>query len=185
MSYKEKKEHEGKTYRGMRVGGRHRWRYADGTWREEKATPDRWAFSYAAHKHRHARAPQGSGAEPGSGYHWLILAHQWVEKEDANTYATFMEGEKRLIAFRKPAWEQWNTQFGNQPSARERTVRALEEAGAPHCRGPLARGALRASRVRAHRRSRATRRGRGRGARADRRRPERRGALLEALRERP
>jgi hypothetical protein len=38
-----------------------------------------------------------------------------------------MEGEKHLIAFQKPDWERWNTQFGNQRSARQKTIKILKE----------------------------------------------------------
>lgn len=127
MAYSDKKEHRGKAYSGMRVGGVHRWNYPDGIWKERKLTPSRWEISFTSHKQRRAKAPQGSGAETGSGYHWYILAHQWARKLDANTYATFMEGSKHLIAFRKPAWSGWNTQFRNQRSASQRVLKVLEE----------------------------------------------------------
>lgn len=125
--YGEAKRHEGRTYRGMRVGGVHRWSYPDGEWTERKVAPDRWEVTFTSLKRRKRRAPARSGAETGSGYHWLIVAHQWVEKLDANTYSTQMEGAKYLVAFRKPGWPVWNTQFRNaKRHARERTIAALE-----------------------------------------------------------
>lgn len=126
MAYEDKKEFEGRAYSGMRVGGIHRWNYPDGSWHERKVEPSRWRFTFTSHKHRRARAPEGSGAGVGSAYHWYVTAHQWVEKQDANTYATMMEGEKHLLGFRKPEWREWNTQFKNQRSSRERLIRVLE-----------------------------------------------------------
>lgn len=126
MAYEEKKKHAGKTYSGMRVGGVHRWDYPDGDWWERKREPSLWEFTYACHKRRKAKAPKGSGAGVGSGYHWAIVAHQWVRKSDANTYATFMEGHKHLLSFQKPDWGSWNTQFRNQPSAKQKMIRVLE-----------------------------------------------------------
>ncbi|MBW3581998.1 MAG: hypothetical protein KY455_02770 [Euryarchaeota archaeon] len=126
-SYKEKKTHKGKTYSGMRVGGVHSWTYPDGSWKERKVDPKRWEFTYASRKDRDRRAPKGSGAGEGSGYHWYITAHQWVRKLDANRYATFMEGNKRLISFQKPDWQVWNSQFKNQRSADQRVIEALED----------------------------------------------------------
>lgn len=129
MAYQDPKEFKGRSYRGMKVGGAHLWSYPDGSWTERKVAPDEWQVSYTSLKRRRRRAPQGSGAEAGSGYHWFIVAHQWAYKLDANTYATHMEGTKRLIAFRKPGWSGWNTQFRNaKRRARERTIAALEEA---------------------------------------------------------
>lgn len=125
--YGDPKQHAGRTYRGMRVGGTHRWTYPDGEWAERKVAPDRWDVTFTSLKRRKRRAPARSGAETGSGYHWLIVAHQWVEKLDANTYSTQMEGVKSLVAFRKPGWPAWNTQFRNaKRHARERTIAALE-----------------------------------------------------------
>lgn len=126
-SYSAKKEHEGKKYSGMRVGGIHRWNYPDGSWHERKNSPSKWDFAFASHKTRKRKAPTGSGAGIGSEYHWLIVADQWVRKVDANTYATVMEGEKHLIAFKKPDWQSWNTQFKNQKDARQKTIKVLKE----------------------------------------------------------
>ena len=127
MAYGDEKQHRGAPYRGMRVGGVHRWSYPDGRWTERKVTPQRWEVSFTSRKQRRARAPEDSGAEVGSGYHWLIVAHQWAGKLDANTYATHMEGTKHLVSFRKPGWQGWTTQQRGHTSARLRTIMALEE----------------------------------------------------------
>lgn len=128
MAYSDEKTYGSAKYHGMKVGGRHFWTYPDGQWTERKVAPDRWEVSFTSLKRRNRKAPTGSGAEVGSGYHWLIVAHQWVDKLDANTYATQMEGRKVLIAFRKPDWPVWNTQFKNaRRGAKERTIAALQD----------------------------------------------------------
>ncbi|MEA3143351.1 MAG: hypothetical protein QOG31_675 [Thermoplasmata archaeon] len=115
--YGDAKEFHGKAYHGMKVGGVHRWDYPDGYWEESKLDPQRWEVMFRSLKRRRGKAPRGSGAGVGSGYHWLIVAHQWVHKLDANTYSTILEGHKYLVAFKKPDWGKWNTQFRNQKGA--------------------------------------------------------------------
>ena len=129
MAYRDEKTYGSSNNHGMKVGGRHLWTYPDGRWTERKVAPDRWEVTFSSLKRRNSRAPKGSGAEVGSGYHWLIVAHQWVGKLDANTYATQLEGRKYLIAFRKPDWPLWNTQFrDSKRGAKERTIAALQDA---------------------------------------------------------
>lgn len=128
-AYGSEKAYGSAKYHGMRVGGEHRWTYPDGQWTERKVRPDRWDIRYTSLKRRNKKAPGSSGAEVRSGYHWFITAHQWVEKLDANTYATHLEGSKYLVAFRKPDWPVWNTQFRNaKRHAKERTIAALQDA---------------------------------------------------------
>lgn len=127
MAYGEEKESGGLRYRGMRVGGVHRWTYPDGKWTERKVTPQRWDVAFTSRKVRRNKAPDNSGAEVGSGYHWLVVAHQWVGKMDDNTYATHLEGTKHLLAFRKAGWQGWTTQQRGHTSARLRAIMALEE----------------------------------------------------------
>lgn len=127
MAYGDEKDFQGAHYRGMKVGGVHRWTYPDGKWTERKVTPQRWQVAFTSLKRRRAKAPESSGAEVGSGYHWLIVAHQWAGKLDANTYATHLEGTKHLVSFRKPGWRGWTTQQRGHTSARLRTILALEE----------------------------------------------------------
>jgi hypothetical protein len=128
MTYSDEKTYGSAKYHGMKVGGVHHWTYPDGQWAERKVKPDRWEIGFSSLKRRNRKAPARSGAEVGSGYHWLIVAHQWVEKLDANTYATRMEGCKYLVAFKKPDWPVWNTQMRNSKRhARERTIAALKD----------------------------------------------------------
>lgn len=126
--YGDPKEFQGRQYHGMKVGGVHKWTYPDGVWEERKLDPQRWEVTFRSLKRRRTRAPRGSGAGVGSGYHWLIVAHQWAHKLDANTYATLMEGHKYLVAFKKPDWGKWNTQFRHQKGARAKTLKALQDA---------------------------------------------------------
>src|SRR5687768_15985713 len=91
-SYNQYKEFEGKQYTGMKIGRSHRWIYDSGEWKETKITPDLWEISYAVTKRRRGKAPEGSGVPLGTEYHWYILAHQMVEKLDANSYTTSLTG---------------------------------------------------------------------------------------------
>src|SRR5688572_7196087 len=91
-SYNRSKEHEGKYYTGMQIGRSHKWYYDKGEWKETKITPDLWRIFYSVIKRRAGRAPKGSGAKVGTAYHWYIVAHQRVEKLNANDYSTTLMG---------------------------------------------------------------------------------------------
>lgn len=117
----------GGTYTGMRIGGEHHWRYTDARWHEWKTTPDRWDLRFSAKKLRRTQAPEFSGAEPNTLYHWLIIGHQRVRKVDADTYQTLLEATKFKIAHKRPKWRTWNTQYDGNPSARQNTIKALEQ----------------------------------------------------------
>jgi hypothetical protein len=105
-SYNRYKEFKGRRYTGMAVGRTHRWHYDRADWKEKKVTPDKWEFAYSTTKRRVGHAPEGSGAPVGTGYHWFILAHQYVEKLNANDYSTQMAGLKFKIAHKRAgrAW---------------------------------------------------------------------------------
>jgi hypothetical protein len=113
-SYNRFKEFNGKAYTGMSVGRSHKWNYDQGEWRETKITPDLWGISYAVTKRRAGHAPIGSGASVGTDYHWLILAHQNVEKLNADDYSTEMTGLKFKIAHRQGGKEKWNVSAKTQ-----------------------------------------------------------------------
>lgn len=142
MAYDDVKEHEGERYSGMPVGGEHRWVYPQGRWVERKQGPHRWSFTFQSDKRRSSPAPEGSGADPGTQYHWYILAHQRVRKVDKDTYHTRMEGRKYKIAHKRPYWKRWSSKYADQPSRAEKLVeileqalaRAREEAGGPQSR---------------------------------------------------
>jgi hypothetical protein len=108
-SYDKLKVFEGQFYKGMKVGGRHKWYYHEGEWKEQKRTPDLWQFSYTVKKRRAGKAPEGSGVPVGTEYHWAILASQTVRKVDANTYETEMKGLKYKVAYKKADKSAWSS----------------------------------------------------------------------------
>jgi hypothetical protein len=123
-SYDAVKEFEGRKYTGMRVGGSHSWYYRQGEWKETKVAPDKWQFTYAVNKRRKWDAPEGSGAPVGTEYQWYILAHQNVQKLNANEYTTSMTGMKYKLAHRRAASDEWNT---NERAQLRRLIAILEE----------------------------------------------------------
>jgi hypothetical protein len=128
MGYDDVKEHDGQRYSGMPVGGTHEWRYPDGRWEEEKKGPDRWSFSFSSKKRRRDPAPEGSGADPGTKYHWYILGHQRVQKIDKDSYQTLMQGLKYKLAHKRPYWKRWSSEYPDQRSRGERLEAILEAA---------------------------------------------------------
>jgi hypothetical protein len=108
VSYNEFKEYEGQKYTGMKIGRGHKWRYDQGEWKETKITPDVWQISYAVTKRRAGHAPEGSGVPVGTEYHWYVLAHQNVAKQNANDYTTSLTGLKFKIAHKRAGSEKWS-----------------------------------------------------------------------------
>lgn len=108
QSYNSFKQFGGKAYTGMQIGQSHKWYYDQGVWRERKVTPDRWEISYSVTKRRAGKAPEGSGVPVGTGYHWFILAHQFVHKLNANDYTTAMTGLKLKVAHKRASKGEWN-----------------------------------------------------------------------------
>jgi hypothetical protein len=123
-TYNQFKVFEGKKYTGMKVGGRHKWYYDKGEWKEKKVAPDRWEFSYAVHKRRAGHAPAGSGVPVGTEYHWYILAHQNVRKLDANTYTTSLSGLKYKLAHKRAGKETWSA---SDQAQRRQLIKILQE----------------------------------------------------------
>jgi hypothetical protein len=124
VSYDEFKVYEGQRYTGMKIGRAHSWNYDAGRWKEKKITPDLWQISYAVTKRRAGRAPEGSGVPVGTEYHWYILAHQNVEKLNANDYTTSLAGLKFKIAHRRADSEKWSATPKTQ---RKRMIRFLRD----------------------------------------------------------
>ena len=124
VSYDEFKEYEGRKYTGMKIGRSHRWHYDAGDWKETKVTPDLWEISYAVTKRRAGRAPEGSGVPVGTEYHWYILAHQNVEKLNANDYTTSLSGLKFKIAHKRADTGKWS---GTPKTQRKRMIRFLQD----------------------------------------------------------
>jgi hypothetical protein len=123
-SYNQYKEFEGQQYTGMKIGRSHHWIYDSGEWKETKITPDLWEISYAVTKRRKGRAPEGSGVPVGTEYHWYILAHQMVEKLDANSYTTSLTGLKYKLAHKRADKEKWSVSAGTQ---RKHLIKFLKE----------------------------------------------------------
>jgi hypothetical protein len=129
VSYDEFKEYEGRKYTGMKVGRSHRWKYDAGDWKETKVTPDLWQISYATTKRRAGRAPEGSGVPVGTEYHWYIVAHQNVEKLNANDYTTSLAGLKFKVAHKRAdaAGKGAGKWSATPKTQRKRMIRFLQE----------------------------------------------------------
>ncbi|QOR38104.1 hypothetical protein HNO52_05950 [Billgrantia diversa] len=124
QGYDRLKQHEGKGYSGMPVGRSHKWYYDQGEWRERKLSPDEWEISYQTTKRRAARAPEESGAPIGTEYNWLIVSHQRVEKCDANSYETCLEGKKFKVAHKRASNNAWNV---SEKAQRKKVIEYLKQ----------------------------------------------------------
>lgn len=98
----------------MRIGGHHTWHYDQGEWKESKLTPDVWRLNYKVMKRRVGKAPKGSGAKVGTGYHWFIFAHQIVEKQNEDDYTTGMTGLKVKLAHKRADKGTWSASAAGQ-----------------------------------------------------------------------
>ncbi|MHA1727854.1 MAG: hypothetical protein ACTSWY_03900, partial [Promethearchaeota archaeon] len=117
----------GKRYSGMRIGSGHNWDYNNGKWVETKRAPDKWEIKFDCVKTRHHNAPENSGCEVGSKFHWLILADQTATKLDSNSYNTTMRGMKFKMGHKRPYWRKWNYEYKEQISYKERIIEYLED----------------------------------------------------------
>lgn len=122
--YDRSKEFRGSKYSGMKVGTSHNWYYDQGEWRARKVTPEEWNIYYETQKKRAGKAPEGSGAPVGTAYNWLIVAHQRVDKLDANTYNTCMEGMKFKVAHKRATNNKWSI---TERTQRKKVIQFLEE----------------------------------------------------------
>ncbi len=123
-AYNAFKEFEGKRYTGMKVGRGHKWIYDAGEWTERKITPDKWEIRYTTPKRRKGKAPEGSGVPVGTAYHWYILAHQTVQKLDANSYTTDLVGVKYKLAHKRADKATWSA---SDQAQRKRLIHILQE----------------------------------------------------------
>ena len=123
-SFNRYKEYHGKQYSGMQVGRSHKWYYDKGEWKETKVTPDLWRIYYAVTKRRACKAPEGSGAKVGTAYHWYIVAHQRVQKLNADDYSTILTGLKYKIAHKRADKDKWSAKT---PTQRDHLVKFLKE----------------------------------------------------------
>lgn len=124
QGYNRLKQYQGKGYSGMRVGGTHKWYYDQGEWRERKLSPDEWEIYYQTPKRRATRAPEESGVPVGTAYNWLIVSHQRVDKLDANSYMTWMEGKKFKVAHKRASKDAWNA---SERAQRKKVIQYLEQ----------------------------------------------------------
>lgn len=122
--YNKFKEYKGKRYSGMKVGGTHKWYYDEGEWKERKKTPEEWDIFYQTQKHRAGKAPEKSGAPVGTAYNWLIVAHQRVDKLDANSYMTYLDGKKFKVAHLRASKGKWNI---TEKTQRKKVIEFLEK----------------------------------------------------------
>jgi len=113
-SYEAIKNYNGKQYVGMQIGRSHKWYYDKGEWKDKKITPDLWEIRYAVTKRRAGKAPKGSGAPIGTGYHWYVLAHQEVLKLNEDDYSTVLSGLKYKIAHKRAAKGNWSASVATQ-----------------------------------------------------------------------
>jgi hypothetical protein len=134
QSYNRFKTFGGREYTGMTVGRSHKWNYDKGVWRDIKISPDLWGISYAVTKRRAGHAPAGSGASVGTDYHWVILAHQHVEKLNPDDYSTVMTGLKFKLAHRRGNSDKWSLSATAQ---RKHLITFLEDMIAQLKRAPV------------------------------------------------
>ena len=133
-SYEAIKNYNGKQYVGMQIGRSHKWYYDKGEWKDKKITPDLWEIRYAVTKRRAGKAPKGSGAPVGTGYHWYILAHQEVIKLNADDYTTVLSGLKYKIAHKRAAKGNWSASV---PTQRKTLLKFLKEMVAQFEKEPV------------------------------------------------
>jgi len=123
-SYEAIKNYNGKQYVGMQIGRSHKWYYDKGEWKDKKITPDLWEIRYEVTKRRAGKAPKGSGAPIGTGYHWYIMAHQEVLKLNEDDYSTVLSGLKYKIAHKRAAKGSWSASVATQ---RKTLVKFIKE----------------------------------------------------------
>lgn len=111
----------------MKVGGTHEWNYDNGTWVETKLSPDKWKFKFDSVKTRFHPAPNNSGAEKNTKFHWYIIADQIATKLDKDNYMTNMNGLKFKIGHKRPHWNAFTYDYPQQDSYKQRVIKILEE----------------------------------------------------------
>jgi hypothetical protein len=122
-SYNKPKLYQGKQYTGMAVGRTITWQYDPGIWKDIKVTPDQWDITFNVTKRRRGEAPEGSGAAVGTGYHWLIIGHQFVEKLNADDYTTRLVGMKFKLAHKRADKDKWSA---TGPTQHKQLIRILK-----------------------------------------------------------
>ena len=79
---------------------------------------DRGLFGYELGNERE------DGAPVGTEYNWLIVSHQRVDKLDANSYMTRMEGKKFKVAHKRAGANAWNA---SERAQRKKVIQYLEQ----------------------------------------------------------
>jgi len=125
-TYDSLKKHNKEIYSGMKIGGTHYWNYNQGKWVETKKSPIKWKFTYNAIKTRNYLAPINSGASNQTKFHWYIIAEQFAEKIDANSYLTTMRGSKFKLGHKRPYWRTFDYNYPEQIQLKERIIKILE-----------------------------------------------------------
>jgi hypothetical protein len=126
LMYNKLKTYNNKIYTGMKVGGSHYWNYNDGKWFETKETPDKWKIKFQSVKTRANPAPQNTGANIGTKYHWYIIADQIATKLNNDSYMTLMNGIKFKVGHKRPHWKKFSYNYPEQLSYKERIIEILE-----------------------------------------------------------
>ncbi len=126
-TYNTIKTYKGKIYTGMEIGNSHDWYYKNGKWNETKKAPDKWNFNFNCLKTRVNPAPNNSGANINTKYHWLILADQIATKINANSYMTSMKGVKFKLGHRRPNWNSFSYNYPDQIGYKDRILNILED----------------------------------------------------------
>ncbi|TXT64412.1 MAG: hypothetical protein BAJALOKI1v1_570018 [Promethearchaeota archaeon] len=121
------KTYNHKIYTGMKIGGEHYWNYNNGRWYEKKKAPNKWKITFNCIKERTHSAPQNTGAQVGTKYHWFIIADQIAEKLNANSYMTTMRGTKYKIGHKRPHWKQFSYDYCEQKNYKEQLIQILED----------------------------------------------------------
>ena len=83
-------------------------------------------FTFNSIKTRNHLAPTNTGANIQTKYHWYIIAEQFAEKIDANSYMTTMKGEKFKLGHKRPHWRTYDYNYPEQTQLKDRIIEILE-----------------------------------------------------------
>lgn len=109
-----KKDKNGEIYTGAPVGYQHKWKYENCEWEETKTTPTLWKIQMKSIKRKKQPTKNMGTINPGTMYHWMIVADQYVMKLDENTYKTIMKGNKYKIGHKKEYWKDFSYNYKDQ-----------------------------------------------------------------------
>ncbi len=121
------KKYKDKVYTGMSIGGSHNWNYNNGKWFEVKNAPDIWKFTFDCVKKRAIPAPEKSGVNVQTKYHWFIVANQFATKLDNDSYSTHMSGVKFKLGHKRPYWRDFSYKYPEQTPYKEKVIAILQD----------------------------------------------------------